>query len=535
MKRLIFVCLLLLLCGCTTPVLPQDTYDNDGEWWETAVFYEIFIRSFYDSNGDGVGDINGLIQKLDYLNDGNPETQNDLGINAIWLMPVHPSPSYHGYDVLNYYAINPEYGTMQEFQKLLDEAHKRGIYVIIDLVLNHTSNHHPFFNSALGSTESPFHDWYVWSEDNDGNMWYPVTIDGKIKNYYGYFCDCMPDLNYRNPDVTAQMENVAAYWLQQVGVDGFRLDAAKHLIEEGSKSDNTQATHTWFKGFYGFYKGISPQSFVIGEVAGSSARQTVEYADHEMDMIFNFELANGIMNSVKGEANSSLNSAVTFTLQDAPDWEFGTFLTNHDQNRVMSVLNGNIAKAKVAAAILLTSPGTPFIYYGEEIGMEGVKPDEDIRLPMQWNTGINQGFSQGTAWRQSDNMNIKTNVEDELLNNDSLLRFYQEMIRLRERNQALSKGDYIQLKSSNPHVYAAIRTYGNEKVLIIINLSKKLINDYSLTYDGSEIPVGSYLITPIMGEKSDYLLFVTDNGFHGYTPIDSLIPYSTSIYTIFEE
>ena len=215
-------------------------------WWNDTTFYEIFVRSFYDSDGDGAGDLNGLIGKLDYLNDGDPTTTSDLGVTGIWLMPIMASPSYHGYDVTDYYQVNPEYGTNEDFKRLIEEAHKRGIRVIIDLVLNHTSAEHPWFIESQ-DPNSPKRDWYVWSdEEPQGKGWHPGKNGGY---YYGYFGEHMPDLNYKNPAVTEEMQKVVRFWLEEMGADGFRLDAVKYLYEDGKRIEHTPATHEWLKGF----------------------------------------------------------------------------------------------------------------------------------------------------------------------------------------------------------------------------------------------------------------------------------------------
>ncbi len=267
MKRLFALTLLLTLFVACAPTAsatqpsaasptvllasPTPTTAPRG-WWREAVFYEIFVRSYNDSNADGIGDFNGITQKLDYL--------QSLGVTAIWLMPIHPSPSYHGYDVLNYYAVNPQYGSLGDFKRLLSEAHSRGMRIIIDLVLNHTSSQHPWFVEANSNPQSKYRDWYVWSETDQGNGWHA----GKSGYYFGLFSEVMPDLNYRNPEVTAQMEKMARFWLNEVGIDGFRLDAAKHLIEENGKTENTTATHEWLKGFYGAYKADKPEAYAVG-------------------------------------------------------------------------------------------------------------------------------------------------------------------------------------------------------------------------------------------------------------------------------
>lgn len=553
MKKIIPILILgLVLAGCRsnqpTPEVtatstiaetieaatPVASPAKETPWWKTAVFYEIFVRSYFDSNGDGIGDFNGITQKLDYLNDGDPNTSTDLGITALWLMPIHPSPSYHGYDVLNYYAVNSDYGTLDDFKRLLAEAHARGIKVIIDLVLNHTSDQHPFFVSAKSSVNSPYHDWYVWSDTDLGTGWRPATVDGKTMYYYGYFCCSMADLNYRNPAVTEQMDKVTQYWLETVGVDGFRIDAAKHLLEEGKVVQNTPATHAWFKEYYKFYKGINPQVYVVGEVSGSDARITSTYTGDQMDQIFNFEMASGVVNSVNGEGVSSIKSAVTFAQKDMPSWDFGTFLTNHDQDRVMSVLGGNAAKAKLAAFILLTSPGTPFIYYGEEIGMVGRKPDEMIRRPMQWSAATNAGFTSGSPWEPIDAGYPEVNVEAEQKSSDSLLQAYQTLIALRQAHPALSIGEYFLVSSSNSGVYAFVRHSADETLLILVNLTKNAVADYAIAAEKLPLKDGLYHVSDMITGAAGADLTITNGGFGQYKIIDNLPAYSGAIYKIVE-
>ncbi len=249
-----------------TTLMPQGT---DGyPWWNDTVFYEIFVRSFYDSNGDGIGDLNGITEKLDYLNDGNPDTTTDLGITGLWLMPIYPSPSYHGYNATDFYAVNPEFGTLDDLHNLLNAAHARGIRVILDITLNHTSSQHPWFLEA-GNPDSPYHDWYIWSDIDPGytgywgqQVWFPFNDI----YFYSTFSANFADLNYTNPEVMAEMQNVVRFWLEEVGVDGFRLDAAKHMIEEGTNQGNTPATHAFWEDFRTFYKGINPQSITVGEI-----------------------------------------------------------------------------------------------------------------------------------------------------------------------------------------------------------------------------------------------------------------------------
>ena len=236
--------------------------------WNGRVWYEVFVRSFADGNGDGIGDLRGLTAKLDYLNDGDPATTSDLGITGLWLMPVMESPSYHGYDVIDYRKVEQDYGTSADFKALLAAAHKRGIKVIVDLVMNHTSSQNPWFKDAQ-TPGSKHDDWYVWATENPGYL----GPDGQLvwhqlgkRWFYGVFSENMPDLNLRNPAVTAELKDIARFWLQDMGVDGFRLDAAKHLIEDGRVQTNTPETLAWLKDFKASVDAAKPGSLLVGEV-----------------------------------------------------------------------------------------------------------------------------------------------------------------------------------------------------------------------------------------------------------------------------
>jgi len=531
---LLSILLILALAACTPeaagpPASPPTASPTPSApalpWWREAVFYEVFVRSFADSSGDGIGDFNGLTDRLDYLNDGDPSTTTDLGVTALWLMPIHPSPSYHGYDVINYYAVNSQYGSMADFKRLLAEAHSRGIRIIIDLVLNHSSNLHPFFQDALRGPDSPYYDWYIWSMEG-GTNWHETSGE----YYYGLFCDCMPDLNYRNPEVTAQMENVVRFWLEEVGVDGFRVDAARHLIEEGGVTENTPATHDWYRtNFFPAYKSINPQAYTVGEVFGAGSSMVRTYTGDQMDQIFNFEMASGFVNSANGGSNSGITSAIKFSLQDMPDFNFATFLTNHDQNRVMSVLNGSVDKARVAASLMLTSPGTPFIYYGEEIGMQGRKPDEDIRLPMQWDASPTAGFTTGTPWRAPDAAHAEVNVQSQAADRGSLLSHYRSLIALRSAHPGLRSNDILLLDTGSAKVYAALRRQGNEMLLVIVNLGKETASDYRLGLSDATLPDGAYKLTPLMGEAPVEQVSLSGGVLTADGPLAPLAGHSTHI------
>ncbi len=491
-------------------------------WWKDAVFYEIFVRSFYDSNGDGIGDFNGITQKLDYL--------KSLGITALWLMPIYPSPSYHGYDVTDYFSVNPQYGTMGDFKNLLSQAHLRGIHIILDMVLNHTSDQNPWFINSNNNV-APYRDWYIWSDPNPGYLgplgtaWFP----GKQGYYYGIFGASMPDLNYRNPAVTDEVDKIAAFWLKDTGVDGFRLDAINYLIEEGQKQINTQSTHNWLKGFYTTYKADNPDAFTVGEVFGSDATLAATYTGDQMDMVFNFEMASGFINSANGQTNSAIDSALTFAKQAMPSWQFATFLTNHDQARTMSTLNSSIDKAKLAAFLLLTSPGTPFLYYGEEIGMEGDKPDPDIRRPMQWTAGANAGFSTGTPW-EGLGPNFQTaNVAVESTEPDSLLALYKNLIAVRANNPVLRSGALTILSTGNAGVYASLRYDNNNLFLIVANLTGQPIPDYALDGGDPALANGTYHPTSIFGSGTFSNGTVSAGKFSNYQPLVPLPAYGEYI------
>lgn len=514
----LFVISLLAAC-IPTASKPEPSEEIPLPWWREAVFYEIFVRSFYDTDGNGIGDFNGITQKLDYL--------QELGINAIWLMPIHPSPSYHGYDVIDYYAVNPDYGTMDDFKRLLEEAHRRDIHIIIDFVINHTSSQHAWFVDANRGPQAKYRDYYIWS-DSGGSSWYP----GEDGYYFAFFCDCMPDLNYRNSAVTKDMLKVTDYWLNDIGVDGFRVDAAKHLIEEGENRENTPSTHAWYREFYTAYKAQNPQAYTVGEVFNAGSSVVKSYTGDQLDQIFNFEMSSGFVNSVNGGSNSGITSAVKFALQDMPDFNFATFLTNHDQNRLMSVLRGDTGKAKAAATLLLTSPGTPFIYYGEEIGMQGVKPDEDIRLPMQWSAQANTGFTTGTPWRAPAAEYQEVNAAAQEADPDSLLNHYRSLVRLRRENLAMSRGDIVLLETGNSGVYAFVRNSTEEKILVLVNLKGMPISDYQLSLKGNLRAKGVIDPRSLFGTIEAAPIKVVDRGFSGYKPVDKLLPYGSYIFQL---
>lgn len=521
--------LLLTACGGkATAVMPIEglPQGSDGyAWWNDSVFYEIFVRSFYDSNSDGIGDINGIIEKLDYLNDGNPKTTTDLGVSGIWLMPINPAASYHGYDPTDYYGINPDYGILDDFKRLLEESHKRGIRVIMDMVYNHTSNKHPWFIEARDKSQSTRHDWYVWSATNPGyngpwgeKVWYPSTAGF----YYAIFWIGQPDLNYRDPAVSEEMLNVARYWLKDVGVDGFRLDAVRYLVEDGTNQQDTLETHAWWANFYKFYKEINPQAMTVGEVYTNNYIVDDYLKDHEFDQAFNFDLAGQILDNIDNRNAVNLNASINSSFKLLPKGEYATFLSNHDQERVMSFFEGDPIKARLAASVLLTIPGTPFIYYGEEIGMTGNKPDEQIRTPMLWTSDKYAGFSTVYPWEATIRNYEQINVAAETGDPNSLLSLYRELIQLRNEHVALRVGDFYSIRSDDFSLLAYLRASKEENIMVLLNLSEKPISGFTLSLANGPLS-GSYKALPLNGEfKPAGLKANGQGGFEAYQPLEEI-------------
>ncbi|MDD5368240.1 MAG: alpha-amylase family glycosyl hydrolase [Anaerolineaceae bacterium] len=505
--------------------LPQGT---DGyPWWNDSVFYEIFVRSFYDSNGDGIGDLRGLIAKLDYLNDNDPSTQTDLGVSAIWLMPINPSPSYHGYDITDYYTVNPDYGSLDDMKELIRQAHRRGIRVIMDLVPNHTSSKHPWFIDAQ-KPGSKYHDYYVWGgKEHAGDSQWHLGTNGQY--YYSYFNAGMPDLNYTNPAVTREMENVVKFWLNEVGVDGFRIDAIRNLIEEGSIQADSDATHSWLKQFRKFYKGINPQAVTIGEIMGNTSAVVKYVQGDELDLAFDFDLAQATVTSINVGKAASLNQALDVDYHWFNPNEYASFLTNHDQTRSMSLFRNNIGKAKSAISLLLTSPGVPFLYYGEEIGMLGQKPDPEIRTPMQWTADKNAGFTSGTPWEAGNPDYQQKSVA--VMDGDpaSLLNYYRTLVSLRNSHAALRVGNLTTIDTGNPEVIAYLRESQNEKILVVANLNKEAQTSYHLTLKSGDLK-GNYQAAPIIGTGAFRSLSANlQGGFEAYLPTPTLFSNQTLI------
>ncbi|VAX40286.1 Trehalose synthase [hydrothermal vent metagenome] len=481
------------LCG--ESALAQST-----DWWQDAVFYEVFVRSFADSTegplaGDGVGDLRGLIERLDTLNDGDPTTTTDLGVTALWLMPICQSPSYHGYDVVDYRAIDEEYGTTQDFLDLIEAAHARGMRVIVDTVINHSSSQHPWFLDALDA-DSPMHDWFVWSEQPrevawDSTVWHAQRPEGPIENglfYYGLFWSGMPDLNLRNADTTAAVHDFSRFWLTDMQADGFRLDAVKYLIEDWPQIEHTDETIAWLAEYRRAMKDANPEAFLIGEVWADST-QVARYIPDALDAAFEFDLAFAIVEGVRDGDAGRIARTIEAVQETYPPGRYATFLANHDMPRVMTTLREGSAregsaregsadeaealtKAKLCATIQLTLPGIPFVYYGEEIGMTGAKPDPDLRTPMQWTEdAATAGFTTGTPWREPHTDTATVNVRAQTDDPASLLATYRRLIRLRQEHPDLWRGSFEVLETSDPAVLAYMLESPSKRLVVLVNCS----------------------------------------------------------------
>ncbi len=525
----------MVMVGRAQPGAASLQPSADLPWWNDRVFYQIFVRSFFDSDGDGVGDLRGVIEKLDYLNDGDPTTTTDLGITGIWLMPVQSATRYHGYDVEDYRSIRRQYGSHDDFRALVEAAHARGIAVVVDLVLNHTSYLHPWFQASLRG-EHPYTDWYVWRSEDPGFR----GPDGQIvwheyqgRFYYGVFWNGMPDLNLTNPDVTAELYDVARFWLEELGVDGFRLDAVKHFIEDGAQQENTPATRAWAAAFNTHVHSINPNAVTIGEIWTNSFN-IAPYIPDSVDLAFEFDLAQALWSSAAGRSGSGAASLYSRALDLYPPGQFATFLTNHDEDRVMSNLRGDVGAAKTAASLLLTGPGVPFLYYGEEIGMMGRKPDERIRTPMQWTEEpLTAGFtSAAQPWQPLADDGLAFSVAAQTGDPDSLLSHYRTLIHLRSAHPALRSGDYEVLRSASRRVYAVLRRTDDETLLVLVNLDRSPVTDYTLRWPQGSLTAGA-AATPVYGVPAGAeiapLVVNAAGGFDAYQPLPELSARQTVI------
>jgi alpha-amylase len=475
LRRLLSLIALCALLACSN-VVAMPGSAKPAARGDSGVWYEIFVRSWYDTNGDGIGDLNGVTAKLDYL--------KSLGVSGIWLMPINPSPSYHGYDITDYEAINPQYGNMSDLRHLLDEAHRRGIRVIMDLVINHTSSQHPWFIAAANPRD-PHHDWYAWATaktDLDavsatgGSAWH-AAADGT--HYLGIFTGDMPDLDYDTPAVRKAMIGIGQFWLKQ-GVDGFRLDAAQHIyLDFKSEEDSASVLGknlAWWSQFRRGMQAVKPSAYLVGEVVQPDAAHLAPWFG-SLDSVFDFPLAKRLIDSANEEQAGDLANWLATTDAayrkvaghsgvDAP------FLSNHDQQRVMSQLDGNLAHMRMAAALLLTLPGQPFVYYGEELGMRGSKPDPDLREPMRWYRAADgKGETRWKTFSAGDGPNVSVQAEQD--KPDSLLHDYTTLIHWRSELPVLRDGRVSAWPQTHRWLAAWQLDDASQHVLVLHNLSGK--------------------------------------------------------------
>ncbi|MBI0578783.1 alpha-glucosidase [Neobacillus cucumis] len=505
-------------------------------WWKEAVAYQIYPRSFMDSNGDGIGDIQGIIAKLDYL--------KELGIDVIWVCPMFKSPNDdNGYDISDYQKIMDEFGTMADFDQLLQEVHDRGMKLILDLVINHTSDEHPWFIESRSSKEHPKRDWYIWRDGKNGeepNNWESIfggsawEYDEKTNQYFLHiFSRKQPDLNWENPEVRNSLYEMINWWLDK-GIDGFRVDAISHIKKEPGLKDmpnpddlkyvSSFDKHMNVKGIHTFLKELKEETFAkydimtVGEANGVSVDDIDLWVDEKQgkfNMVFQFEHLNLWDAELKKVLNIIELKNVLSRWQkglEGMGWN-ALFIENHDKARVVSTWGNDQEfwqeSAKAFAAMYFLMQGTPFVYQGQEIGMTNVKfesiddyddvatknlyhlktaagvPHEEImriiwassrdnsRTPMQWSAEQNAGFSTGTPWMKVNPNYSEINVADQEKNPDSVLNFYKKMIQLKKANEVFTYGMYELLLAEDPQIFAYTRTLWQDRVIVMANLSER--------------------------------------------------------------
>ena len=455
--------------------IPDDNY---------RTYYELFVYSFYDSDGDGIGDLQGILEKLDYLNDGDDTTDTDLGINGIWLMPVMPSTTYHKYDTTDYENIDPQYGTLETFQELLSACHDRGIRVILDLAMNHSSSRHSWFLQATeylknlpegaepDAAECPYVDYYHFSREAESGY---AQVNGTDWYYEARFWDGMPDLNLQNEAVRREFEQIADFWLD-MGVDGFRLDAVKEYVT-GSTEDNVEIL-SWFADYV---HGKDPENYLVCE-CWTDQNTYAKYYESGVDSMFDFAFADKsgiIANVVNGKASAAsyaknLEAEQTMYAQYNPDYMNAPFYTNHDMGRSAGYYVGenSAAQTKLGNALNLLMSGNAFLYYGEELGMKGSGKDENKRAPMYWSKDSNaEGMCKGPADMEDFQMKFDS-LEEQQEDPDSIYNYVKQAIRIRNQNPAIARGTTTYLEQySGEQCFALTRSYEDSTLLLLGNTS----------------------------------------------------------------
>lgn len=479
-------------------------------------FYEIFVYSFWDSNGDGIGDLAGVTEKLDYLNDGDDTTDSDLGITGIWLMPIMPSATYHKYDVKDYMAIDSSYGTMEDFENLVAECKARNINVIIDLVMNHTSSSHPWFVEAceylksIGDEEPdpeecPYVDYYNFNKGIKSGYYRLGDTDWY---YEAGFWSEMPDLNLYNENVRAEFEEICRFWLDE-GVAGFRLDAVKEYVT-GDIGANVEIL-TWFNDMV---KEMSPDAYLVGE-AWVPQTEYAQYYASGIDSLFDFSFADSTGNIVKfvtGQKAASDYSAFVIRgeqrfAEQNENYVNAPFYSNHDMDRSAGYYSGARAEQqiKMAAALNMTMSGSAFLYYGDEIGMMGSGKDENKRLGMRWTADSSAGgMCKGPSDADRNVAQSYPALDEQLEDTGSLYTYYKNLIRLRNQFPSIRKGTTEQLGAlSDKDLCALIKSYEGERVVLLYNISEEVKTvDLSETVleDGTVLTVEMLEATLVSGD-----------------------------------
>jgi alpha-amylase len=525
------------LCGVPAGLAAQATA-TEGRWWSgNTVCYHVFVRSFQDSDGDGIGDLRGLIDRLDHINDGDPATRTDLGATCIWLMPVAESPSYHGYDVVDFYRVERDYGTAEDFRRLMEESHRRGIRVIVDLVLNHVSSQHPLFKQALVDPASPYREWFRFSPTApdvrgpwDQEVWHRSPY--RDEHYFGVFWGGMPDLDWSSPAVREEARRIARFWIEEMGVDGFRLDAVAHFVEEGEVMKHAPGTFPLLRELGAYLRSIAPGSLTIGEVWDATTAMLPYYPD-QLDAYFAFEAADGVLDAVRQGSARRLVDPVLALERGVPGQRWAPFLRNHDQTRTMTELGGDAAMARLAATLQLTLPGIPFVYYGEEVGMTGDKPDERLRTPMHWSRGPAAGFTTGLPWEPLQPDSLTANVEAQHSDPESLLNLYRALIHARGSHRGLGSGAFIPLATGSDRVLAYLRRDGASVALVLANLGDGPATGVSLASDAAVLPPGRYAARSLIGGRGAAPLRVSADGrLRGWVAFPRLGPRESHVLEI---
>ena len=516
--------------SAANPATAQISAPAASPWWQDAVFYQIWPRSFYDTNGDGHGDFNGMTAKLPYL--------QDLGVNALWLTPMFEAPSYHGYDFTEFYQVESDYGTMAEFEAFIKAADAKGMKVILDLVINHISSEHDWFKrSAAG--EAPYKDYFIWRDtmpaagsgwghawsDNDkpDAVWH--YNESRNAYYYAAFGASQPDVNLRHPDVVAEMETMAKFWLDK-GVAGFRLDAVRFAMEGGPlEQADTAETIAYWRSFNQYVKSVNPEAYLVGEAWVDIPVAARYYGDGSgLDQGFDFEVGYKILGLLKPDASGEAQFGTMHSAQQqvadasvlqqnvqqradsvAPLSFFAPFLTNHDQERVAYQLQQHDAKAKLAAAMLFSSPGTPYIYYGEEIGLTQGGTGHDVykRAPMLWDNSQQAGFSQSaTSWVEQlelfgdgfpnwypQFLAGQLQAEDRSVaaqqaQPDSIWHLYKLLIAQKKQRPELSTAGSYNVQQLENGVVQISREFNSSKTLFVLNLTDQPADISAINRDG---------------------------------------------------